>query len=451
MDKFRTPGYRLLLITPVMVLLCAATYFAQDTSATGKRPVIFIPGMLGTELVNATTGEVVWPTFKRSSRDDLDLPVSTSTGADRDGLRAGQVLRTIKPAFYVPKVKVCEDLLAALEKSGYAAGNWDDPGPKGDRDTYYVFAYDWRRDDVESAQLLIRQIAALKAKLKRADLRFNLVTYSMGGLVAQYAARYGDADLPPAGTSPVVTWAGEQHINRIFSLGTPQKGTFSVLSGMLEGYFGDQGLAKLVGISGTKLTGADILTLPAAYELLPPPGAATFLDETLKPLTVDLYDPKTWRQFGWAGQLDPAFNAAMLERARRFHEALAAGVSEVRVPTYAYGGDCHKTLVAPVLLFDQKLQKWTTLLRPREITTQTGLKISSADMARVMYAPGDGRIALDSVFGNTRSDRPSTGSEGLPTPIVRALTACSNHGGLPGNRSLLSDVLVALTADISGR
>ncbi len=42
----------------------------------------------------------------------------------------------------------------------------------------------------------VRRIERLKTKLQRPDLKFNVVAHSMGGLIARYAAMYGDADLP---------------------------------------------------------------------------------------------------------------------------------------------------------------------------------------------------------------------------------------------------------------
>lgn len=49
--------------------------FAAARSSKGKRPVIFVPGLLGSKLVNERTREVVWPAFFRSSDDELELPI----------------------------------------------------------------------------------------------------------------------------------------------------------------------------------------------------------------------------------------------------------------------------------------------------------------------------------------------------------------------------------------
>src|SRR4051812_4718382 len=50
--------------------------FAEARTRTGKRPLIVIPGVLGSQLENYETGEIVWPSAFRSSDDGLSLPVS---------------------------------------------------------------------------------------------------------------------------------------------------------------------------------------------------------------------------------------------------------------------------------------------------------------------------------------------------------------------------------------
>src|ERR1041384_4678985 len=176
---------------------------------TGKRRVIVVPGILGSRLVNRKTGEVVWPTAFRSETDGLGLPISPDLAANRDDLVPERIIETAKLLKYGPEVYVYHELLKALRTyGGYREGDWDNPGADGDHDTFYVFAYDWRRDNVETARELFRQIENLKRKLNRPDLRFNILAHSMGGLIARYATRYGDADLPPDGSEPKPTWAG---------------------------------------------------------------------------------------------------------------------------------------------------------------------------------------------------------------------------------------------------
>src|SRR5205085_3244704 len=154
--------------------------FAHSKARTGKPPLIVIPGVLGSQLVNRKTGEVVWPRAFRSDTDGLGLPISPDLAANRDDLVAERIVETAKLARLAPEVYVYQQLLDALRTyGGYRDGDWDAPGPAGDQDTMYVFAYDWRRDNVETAQALIHKIEALKQKLQRPDLRFNVLAHSM--------------------------------------------------------------------------------------------------------------------------------------------------------------------------------------------------------------------------------------------------------------------------------
>ena len=55
-----------------------------------------------------------------------------------------------KLAKLAPEVYVYHYPLRALtDYGGYREGDWDNPPEGGDRDTFYVFAYDWRRDNVD--------------------------------------------------------------------------------------------------------------------------------------------------------------------------------------------------------------------------------------------------------------------------------------------------------------
>ncbi|MDQ3254052.1 MAG: hypothetical protein M3R15_09115, partial [Acidobacteriota bacterium] len=66
--------------------------FADASERRGKHPVIVIPGILGSQLVNRRTGEVVWPSVFRSAEDGLSLPVSPDLAANRDDLVASKII-----------------------------------------------------------------------------------------------------------------------------------------------------------------------------------------------------------------------------------------------------------------------------------------------------------------------------------------------------------------------
>ena len=423
--------------------------FATARARTGKRPVIVIPGILGTELMNPKTGETVWPSAFRTSQEGL--PISPDLAANRDDLVPGKIIETVKLARVLPEVYVYRDLLVALRRyAGYRDGDWNNPAADGYEDTFYVFPYDWRQDNVSNARELIRRISQLKTKLQRPDLKFNIVAHSMGGLIARYAAMYGDADLPP-GDGPIQpTWLGAAHISKIVMIGVPNEGSTDAFATLVEGYSITEGLRRRVPLLN-KLTAEDVVSAPAVFQLMPHGPAVRFLDENLKPLTVDLYDQEVWKQYGWsviysspdfrrnhASDLD-AYLTATLQRARRFHEALDAMRPEnTPVILLAIGGDCEETLSSPVILRDQKRNRWLTLTRPREYRTSSGVKISKRQATDAMYAPGDGRVTRQSLLGET-----------IFKSLSRyAVFGCDLHGQLPRNPSLQDNALTAIVNEV---
>jgi pimeloyl-ACP methyl ester carboxylesterase len=432
--------------------------FASARTRTGKRPVIVIPGILGTELINPKTGKTVWPSAFRTDEDAL--PISPNLEANRDDLVPGKILETLRLARILPEVYVYRDLLDALRRyAGYRQASWDDPGADGDRDTFYVFAYDWRRDNVANARDLVQRVERLKQRLQRPELKFNIVAHSMGGLIARYAAMYGDADLPPEGATIQPTWLGAAHISKIVMIGTPNEGSSDAFATLVEGYSVTEGLRRRVPLLN-KLSAGDAARTPSVFQLMPHSRAARFLDENLQSLDVDLYDVETWKRYGWGALTSPEFRrryngssedldaylANTLKRARRFHEALdAVESSESPVILLAIGGDCEETLNAPVILRDEKNNRWTTLIRPREYRTSAGVKISKRQVTDAMYTPGDGRVTRASLLGENliqTRDR-ITGF----TLSRYAVFGCDLHGQLPRNKSLQDNALTAIVTE----
>src|SRR5215212_9685857 len=72
-----------------------AQIFRPAREMTGKAPIIVIPGMLGSRLVNKRTGEKVWPRA-HPKEDDLSLPTSTDLKKNIDDAVAIDVMETAK-------------------------------------------------------------------------------------------------------------------------------------------------------------------------------------------------------------------------------------------------------------------------------------------------------------------------------------------------------------------
>jgi pimeloyl-ACP methyl ester carboxylesterase len=473
--------FTLVLITSFTLFGCGgkrhpdlARLFNSTRSQEGKRPVIIIPGVLGSQLVNKKTGEVVWPSIFRSSNDELGLPVATNISESKDNLEAVCILERAKFTRVIPDVEVYYNLIEALNKyAGYKRGDWDKPSQDGDKDTFYIFSYDWRRDNVESSRELIRRVEALKRNLNKPDLKFNIVAHSMGGLIARYAAMYGEADLPDGTNPPQPTWAGASFINKLFMFGTPNEGSAEALTTLIEGYSITEGLRRRIKLLN-KLSRTDLLTIPSVYQLLPSGEASKFLDENLNPIQLDIYDPAIWKYYGWGiinddkfreqfkrdrsngkshdnlncsiDELDEYF-ALLLNRAKRFHQALKVVSANEPVPMFVLGGDCEETLAAPLILPKKKKQGWLTLTTPRKFRNSSGRLITRKEALQAMYEPGDGRVTKRSLLGERLNDSNPHSLYNTYLPIKYAAFACDLHSDIQNNSTLQDNALTILISE----
>lgn len=457
--------------------------FERARARPGKPPIVIIPGILGSQLRNPRTGEIVWPSALRSDVDGLSLPMTPALRDNRDALVADEIVLNArllpKLERFSPEVTVYRELIRALKDyGGYREGSWDAPAPGDHQDTFYVFPYDWRRDNVETAALLVSRLDELKRKLGRPDLRFNVVAHSMGGLVARYAAMYGANDLPPEGVAPRPDWSGAAHVGKIFMIGTPNAGSAEAFVTLLEGYSITEGLRGRVRLLN-KLAREDAVAVPSIYQLLPHADAARFLDEELNEIKIDLYDPAAWSEYGWSPLADADFRArfsrgetrdeeatrrdgprqlaeldaylaAVLSRARRFHDALDAAQDDPPpVPLFAFGGDCEETLSALVIRRDPKTNRWQTITQARPFRTAAGTEHKRKAVERRMYEPGDGRVTRRSLLGEALAGtRPANRLYDTALPIAYAVFACDLHGDLQTNKTLQDNALTLLIKEM---
>ncbi len=434
------------------IVLFALAYAA---SAQGKNPVILIPGLSGSELRHKVTNERIWFRAFKSKSEDLRLPINADLSKNYDDLVPGDVLREVKLGVF-PVTDVYGGFIKAMEiRGGYHEEKWDSPPDEGFQDSLYVFAYDWRLDNVENARRLVQKVEALKLKLKKPELKFDIVAHSMGGLISRYAAMYGDADLGPG--KPVPTWAGSKLFDKIVLLGTPNEGSALSLSGLINGFTLGGMRIDLPFVQDTsKFT---IFSVPSAYQLLPSPGTFKAYDENLQPMDIDLYDPKVWAKYGWNPLDDKEFAveyktvkkedaeiffSANLDRAKRFHEALdAANGRSEGVAFYALGSDCRTSLDAVVLYQDARTKKWNTLFQPREFTTSDGKKVSANDLKKFMFTPGDGVVTRRSLSAEAASERAKVPSifNGRSNRLI-----CGDHNKLAANSKIQEHIIDLLNA-----
>jgi pimeloyl-ACP methyl ester carboxylesterase len=469
----------------VSLFVSWASAVPQERSGL-RRPVIIIPGVTGSELVDRA-GKKVWFSFRRNRADDLRLPMtSTVLSRNRDGLRAGDIIREVKLPI-LPDIEVYQTVIDALKARGYTEARWDKPRAE---DSFYVFAYDWRRDNVESAHLLIRRMLAVKRKLRRPDLKFDIVAHSMGGLIARYAAMYGLSDLPPPGRTPIANWSGAPHIAKLLMFGTPNEGSMGAFEALIKGF-------PLV--AGRRLPlvddprAEDVMSSPSVFQLLPHNGSARFLDAELRPVAVDLYDAQTWLRYRWGPIADPRFLAklkdgarialtnkevkpvalrpdaplddrilaqttyaqvmayfsAALRRAKVFHAALSAPSSRAPLEFYAYGGNCEPTLEAVVLIRDEKAERWRTYFEARELKRADGSDITKDEVRAAMFVAGDGRVTQRSLLTIAEPGDKNGKAEarnGL-FPLTSSFFTCTSHTKLFLDKPIQDSFLSALIVE----
>ncbi len=422
---------------------------------TGRLPVIIIPGLIGSELVNKDTGEKVWFDLGRAKDDDMRLPISPVLKDNRDNLVPGDIIRSIQLIRFTPEIGIYQKLIESLEADGYTEAKFDAPTDNGGIDTFYIFPYDWRLDNVENAQNLLGKLDELRAKLNKPKLKFNIVAHSMGGLIARYAAMYGKGELKAG--KPVPTWKGANYFNNISLVATPNGGSLSSLNSLLNG-FSLFGGGKLNLPFVQNLSKYDLFTIPSIYQLLPHDGMVRAYDENLKPIKINIYDPAIWEKYGWTTYTDEDFpkkvdNAtteqakeyfrAALLRAKLFQAALnAKSAVKNPIPIYYLGSECKPTIDGMILYRNPKDNNaWKTEFEAESFTKSDGTKVTDEELKKVLYSPGDGVVPKRSLVAALMNTGKSTNLKSDNADKNLTLV-CGEHNRLAGDeivgKSLLS-------------
>ena len=284
-----------------------------QSSALDRNPVIVIPGLTGSKLVDGESGRLVWGAFAGDyARPDKPEDARLIALPMREGVPLRELRDAVEPAGVLDRLRVSVlgipinlqayfHILEALGVGGYR----DESLPAADviewgdeHFTCFQFDFDWRRDNVENAQRLERFIEEKKEYVRseslrqfgvdRPDLQFDVVSHSMGGLLLRYYLRFGGADLPDNGSLPEVTWAGAANVARAVLVAPPNAGTLESVSQLVEG----KDYGPFVSYSPTLLG-----TFPSGYQMLPRGRHHMLLQsgEAVK----DLFDSEFWVRMGW--------------------------------------------------------------------------------------------------------------------------------------------------------
>lgn len=367
-------------VTTILTLLLMAV-MASSAHAAPERPLIFIPGILGSRLCDVGTGEVVWgelPSYSRFS--ELALPIDGSAAPLRH--KACGIIEQIE-VLGPWKVHQYDDLINTLRSLGYTEGV-----------DLFVFDYDWRLSNSVTAAALATKIAAW-----RIGGDFDIVAHSMGGLVARLLIDNTE-------------FAGR--VKRLVTLSTPYRGSAETFRVLDKGFGFWENLAAR-GMETVRLTA---LTFPSAYELLPNypnGGCCRWRNLGAENTEFDPLDPEVWARFAFVpsefkDETGSVWLRATLYHARAlqgiFGSDLPAGVRSYPVAAGLIGTDFRVTIdsgTGEFVGFQQMRGDGTVIVNSATNWNAAEIRPSTNEHAR-LFASDAVRQLLRYVFVGDRDD-----------------------------------------------
>jgi pimeloyl-ACP methyl ester carboxylesterase len=428
-----------------------ARLYQSANMVVEQPPLILIPGIMGSRLRDTRTGNTVWPggLMRLAFHDyhELALRFDPQTlQPDAGSIEAYALTDSAGGQHFY------DTIISTLVNSGSFAVT--SPGSPV-KDPYsrhlYLFPYDWRLDNVQTARKLAALIDQLRIDYGRPDLRVDIVAHSMGGIVSRYLLEFGTQDVLDQ-DNPTITMAGESKINRLVLLATPSLGSTNTIEDLIDG---SQLLFE-------RIKPETLATLPSVYQLLPNSDRKPLIGIDGRPLRQvaedsasaerDVFDVKTWRDLRWsvfdpevAARLGAArapllqqYFAKQLLRAGRLQKALERQQPASTTKLIVFGADCELTASRVLVESDHGR------MVPRFDVKSIAHPLPGRPYDELTREPGDGLVTKASLLGRQSLDPTVQNRGGFP--IAFSFFLCAAHSDVPGNINFQDNLLNAILA-----
>ncbi len=462
MQKTHTKYFRIIFYFSLLLIYACSSLsperpnlenlYAIQKGNPAQPPVILIHGITGSRLSDKATGVEIWPgpvknilfsnynyLLNKINPDTLEIEGSKYTVS-------GITDRAVGQDFYG---KIRDTL---IKIGNYSPARLNQKPTK--QQSLYIFSYDWRQDNVESARQLHEFIEAVKKQHANPDLKVDIVAHSMGGLIARYYIRYSTADVLNDNDFPINN-KGADNVRRVVLLGTPNFGAISTVNALHNG--------EKVGLK--RMPASTLASFPSMYQLLPHALNDWLADMKGNNLKRDVFDIGFWRDME-LGIFEPQrreyleslnsnnkdsnsfvtlekFMQIQLERARRFTWSLTVPLPETKVSFIVFGGNCELT-PARALLEEIEPENFVMRFDYKEIKKP----LPGIDYKQLLLEPGDGRVTKASLLARQSFDPTIRRHKYSNFPMDYSLFLCEKHDKLTGNISFQDNLLnVLLSAD----
>ena len=232
------------------------------------RPVVVIPGILGSILTTKNGDEIIWGDRLSLTRlSKLEIKDGPRDPTSFEQLRPVGLITSVQ-IFGPWKIKQYDGLRSKFEQMRYVPGV-----------TYFEFPYDWRRSNLVTARLFKDWI---QANERLREKEFDIVAHSMGGLIAEIYTK---------------TLDDKRQVRRLVTLGTPYLGSVNSVATPFVGW-GSVANTLAGGVSEIRRI---VLSFPAFFELFPTYSNCCILglpsDKDRKPF--NLLSPEAWSAINW--------------------------------------------------------------------------------------------------------------------------------------------------------